>query len=317
MKIESLFILDGITSPDIISLDFPVFLNAEVRIHNDASFAASFLSAFNANELGNHEKRAIEAAIPSSIFISLSRESNAGEFTTDTHREYMNAVGVVGMSMGFFSSILFLIRPHALQLPFVLSIVEVNEKRIYLKDHTVLNLHSLVGENDLTSISASDVDRANRIFSTILSPIDVQSDIDHELSTRVVALIQSARESSIAAQSVALIVSALECLVLRKVEYGEYAHQFSERLASLVCKQRSDRIELYKKAKKLYGVRSSYFHGSNIENTTTITGKIKDATEFLNLLILSENEDTLKYPFLFKKLDQQDYLAEMLQRVLA
>jgi len=319
MTIESLLILDGLISPDEISLHLPVFKDAEVRIHNDKSLASAFLAKFDSKELGVHEKRQIEAVISSSLFVSLIEQTDEATFTANTYTEYSKAVGTLGMTIGFFSSVLFLIRPHELQMPFVLSIFEADEGTVCLLNHTVLNLYSLVRGNEQTTISAKELNQAFDIFNAIM-PQTETTIIDRDLSMRVVALIQSARESSFPMQSVALLVSAMECLLLRNNSGGELTHQFSERLASLVCIERADRLNTYKNAKKLYVTRSKFYHGSSLDKAEEVTQRIEEATGLLRTLIVSDEGNTLRHPFLFKKLerneDKQAYSDEMLNRVM-
>lgn len=75
--------------------------------------------------------------------------------------------------------------------------------------------------------------------------------------------IQSARATNDIGLKISGYCSALESLF--STSQTELAHQLSERLAFFISDSSQERLEIYKKAKQAYGIRSKVVHGASIK----------------------------------------------------
>ncbi|MBG9985273.1 hypothetical protein HZY91_00025 [Facklamia sp. DSM 111018] len=73
----------------------------------------------------------------------------------------------------------------------------------------------------------------------------------------------STRKESFIPAKIANYISVLECLFAVK---SNNTHNCAERVSRFI-EQGDSRVDLYKKMKKIYGVRSSYVHGGEIKHS--------------------------------------------------
>ena len=168
-----------------------------------------------------------------------------------------------------------------------------------LKEHTAFfdrgylfesnrNLHSNTllcacydsnGKRRPVKVSRSELDNAKLILRSYTKDIAPDYSIDQErtiyqgsetlahkdidLVGRFLAFVHLARQTIDPALRIAFACSALE--VLFSTGTSELTHRVSERVAFLLGSNGPERLSIYNKVKRLYGIRSAFLHGDSIK----------------------------------------------------
>jgi hypothetical protein len=133
-------------------------------------------------------------------------------------------------------------------------------------------------ENDFTIISSwdnsKDKDMGARPQVGILTYMPVRDKFySYSKLSRSYLLVTQARMSQYIPIKLAFYVIALECLFSND-DKSEVNHKVSERASHFIGDNAQERIELFRKIKKLYDVRSKFVHGQSIKSSIQDLSKL-------------------------------------------
>jgi hypothetical protein len=139
-----------------------------------------------------------------------------------------------------------------------------------------VNTHATVGDHQLASIHTLRVlSRQQRIWHILLA----------------------ARSEYILAYRILFYMTAMEALLMR--DNQELSHRLSERCATLLSTNNSERVQIFNRVKEAYKHRSLFVHGmtSSLSDEDMIALS-RDCDSYLRNLMFMENE-VLRYPEIF------------------
>jgi hypothetical protein len=90
---------------------------------------------------------------------------------------------------------------------------------------------------------------------------------DNNRIARAYFFLKSARDSEFILLKISLYVSMYECLFT--TDASEIIHKMAERIACYYSKNADERLDIFKFIKKVYNVRSRYFHGKDLDKDKT------------------------------------------------
>jgi len=126
---------------------------------------------------------------------------------------------------------------------------------------------------------------------------------------RAYFFLKSARNSQFILMKISLYVSTYECLFT--TDASEIIHKMAERVACYYSEDHEERMEMFKFVKKVYNVRSRYFHGKDLDKDKTfekvpeMLKKLDSITRVIFKKIILDDSET----FLKNESDLENYFT--------
>jgi hypothetical protein len=135
---------------------------------------------------------------------------------------------------------------------------------------------------------------------------------DNNRIARAYFFLKSARDSQFILLKISLYVSMYECLFT--TDASEIVHKMAERVACYYSKDFNERLDIFRFIKKVYNVRSKYFHGKNLDKDKTFEKipemllRLDGITRTIFKRIILEDSET----FLKDETDLENYFTSLI-----